>query len=147
VLWQSAAFTAAHSVTLALAIGGIITPSVRIIEPLIAFSIAYVAIENILSPRLKVSRIAVVFLFGLVHGLGFAGTLGQLGLPPNNFLLSLFMFNLGVELGQATIILLAFAAMNKWMMKSSYRKYFVIPGSIIIASIAFILAIQRLVIF
>ena len=144
MLWQSTAFTAAHSVTLGLAIYGVITPSARMIEPLIALSILYVALENIISPRLKASRIGIVFFFGLVHGLGFAGSLGQLGLPPDNFALSLFMFNLGVELGQATVILLAFVCVKKWMMKNSYRKYFVIPGSLIIASIALILTIQRL---
>jgi HupE/UreJ protein len=147
ILWQSSAFTAAHSVTLGLAMYGIITPSARIIEPLIAISILYVALENIISPRLKASRIGIVFLFGLVHGLGFAGSLGQLGLPPNNFLLSLLMFNLGVELGQATIILFAFVCVKKWIMKNSYRNYIVIPGSLIIASMALILVIQRLLIF
>ncbi len=81
VLWQATAFTVAHSVTLGLAMYHIITPPARIVEPLIAISIVYVALENIFSPKLKPSRVAVVFLFGLVHGLGFAGALGRLGLP------------------------------------------------------------------
>src|ERR1700712_1040579 len=113
ILWQSTAFTIAHSVTLGLAMYGVITPSPKIVEPLIALSIMYVALENIFSPRLKPSRIGIVFFFGLVHGMGFAGALGQLGLPPNSYLLSLIMFNVGVELGQLTIIVVAFFLVKK----------------------------------
>ncbi|MEO6977782.1 MAG: HupE/UreJ family protein, partial [Mucilaginibacter sp.] len=96
VLWQATAFTVAHSVTLGLAMYHVITPPAKIVEPVIALSILYVALENILSPKLKTSRIGVVFLFGLVHGMGFAGALGQLGLPKNSYLISLIMFNVGV---------------------------------------------------
>src|SRR3981081_3302001 len=105
VLWQATAFTIAHSVTLGLATYHVINPPARIVEPLIALSILYVALENIFSPRLKPSRVGVVFLFGLVHGMGFAGALGQLGLPKDAYLTCLVMFNLGVELGQLTVIL------------------------------------------
>src|SRR5579859_5585228 len=114
VLWQATAFTIAHSVTLGLAMYHLITPPVRLVESLIALSILYVALENIFSPRLKKTRVGVVFLFGLVHGMGFAGALGQLGLPPNAYLLSLVMFNIGVELGQMTIIIAAFFLLGKW---------------------------------
>ncbi|HXB94743.1 MAG TPA: HupE/UreJ family protein, partial [Puia sp.] len=69
VLWQATAFTIAHSVTLGLALYHVITPPAHIIEPLIAVSIVYVALENIFSPKLKPSRIGIVFLFGLVHGM------------------------------------------------------------------------------
>ena len=145
VLWQATAFTIAHSVTLGLAMYHIITPPAKIVEPLIALSIMYVALENIFSPRLKTSRIAVVFLFGLVHGLGFAGALGQLGLPQNSYLLSLVMFNVGVELGQLTVILLAYFLLAKWFGKKSYyRKAIVIPLSIIIAAIACFWTVQRI---
>jgi hypothetical protein len=81
VLWQATAFTVAHSVTLGLAMYHVINPPAHLVEPLIALSILYVSLENICSPHLKASRIGVVFLFGLVHGMGFAGALGQLGLP------------------------------------------------------------------
>jgi hypothetical protein len=145
VLWQATAFTVAHSVTLGLAMYKIITPPANIIEPLIALSIMYVALENIFSPRLKASRIGVVFLFGLIHGLGFAGALSQLGLPQNAYLLSLIMFNVGVELGQLTIILLAWFLLAKWFAhKPYYRKVIVIPLSILIAAIACFWTIQRL---
>src|SRR4029077_9255673 len=130
VLLQATAFTVAHSVTLGLAMYHVIQAPSVIIEPLIALSIMYVALENIFSPRLKASRIGVVFLFGLVHGLGFAGALGQLGLPQNAYLLSLVMFNVGVELGQLTVILLAYFLLAKWCgQKTYYRKAAVIPLS------------------
>lgn len=145
VLFQATAFTVAHSVTLGLAMYHVITPPTKIIEPLIAISIVYVALENIFSPKLKASRIGVVFLFGLVHGMGFAGALGQLGLPQNHYLLALVMFNLGVELGQITVILLAFLLLGKWFGKKPYyRKFIVIPASVIIALIAGFWTIQRI---
>lgn len=145
VLWQATAFTVAHSVTLGLAMYHLITPPARIIEPLIAISIMYVALENIFSPRLKPSRIGVVFLFGLIHGMGFASALGRLGLPENSYLLSLVMFNLGVELGQLTIILAAFFLLSRWFGdKSWYRRRIVIPLSVVIALIAAWWTIQRL---
>jgi hypothetical protein len=123
----------------------VIVPSPKLIEPLIAISILYVALENIFSKKLGQARIAVVFLFGLVHGMGFASALGHLGLPENSYLISLVMFNLGVELGQVTIILSAFFLIGKaFGDKPYYRRYFVIPLSIIIACIATYWTVQRL---
>lgn len=145
VLWQATAFTVAHSVTLGLAMYHVITPPSKIVEPVIALSIMYVALENIFSPKLKTSRIGVVFLFGLVHGMGFAGALGQLGLPKNAYLISLVMFNVGVELGQLTVILTAYFLLAKWFGdKPYYRKRIVIPLSVIIAIIAAYWTVQRL---
>jgi hypothetical protein len=145
ILWQSLAFTIAHSVTLGLAMYNVIKPSPQIVEPLIALSIMYVALENIFSPTLKASRIGVVFLFGLVHGMGFAGALQQMGLPKTSYLGSLVMFNVGVELGQLTIILAAFFLIGKWLGdKPIYRKAVVIPLSIIITAIAAFWTVQRL---
>src|ERR1700712_623696 len=145
LLWQATAFTIAHSVTLGLAMYHVITPPARIVEPVIALSILYVALENIFSPKLKTSRIGVVFLFGLVHGMGFAGALGQLGLPKNSYLISLIMFNVGVELGQLTVILTAYFVLARYFGdKPYYRKYIVIPLSIMIAMIATYWTIQRL---
>jgi hypothetical protein len=145
VLWQATAFTIAHSVTLGLAMYHVITPPSKIVEPVIALSILYVALENIFSPRLKTSRIGVVFLFGLVHGMGFAGALGQLGLPKNAYLISLVMFNVGVELGQLTVILTAYFLLARYLGdKPYYRKYAVIPLSLVIALTATYWTIQRL---
>lgn len=144
ILWQATAFTVAHTITLGLAMYQIIKPPASIVEPVIALSIVYVALENIFSPRLKVSRIGVVFLFGLVHGMGFASALTQLGLPQNSYLSSLLMFNLGVELGQITVILAAFFLIGlPFSNKPFYRKKIVIPLSIIIAVIATYWTVER----
>ena len=80
---------------------GIVSLPSRIVEPLIALSIAYVAIENLMTRELKPWRLALVFMFGLLHGLGFAGVLRELGLPRGEFLTALLSFNLGVEGGPA----------------------------------------------
>ena len=145
VLWQATAFTVAHSITLGLAMFKVITPSPAIVEPIIALSIMYVALENIISPSLKKSRIAVVFLFGLVHGMGFANALGSLGLPQNSYLTSLIMFNVGVELGQLAVILSAFFLFGKWFgNKPYYRKFIVIPLSVLITIMAGYWTVERL---
>jgi hypothetical protein len=145
VLWQATAFTAAHSITLALAMFKVITPSPAIVEPIIALSIMYVALENIWSPALKRSRIGIVFLFGLVHGMGFANVLGSLGLPQDAYFTSLLMFNVGVELGQLAVILSAFLLFGKWFgNKPYYRKAVVIPLSIVITIMAGYWTIERL---
>ena len=145
VLWQATAFTVAHSITLGLAMFKVITPSPAIVEPIIALSIMYVALENILSPSLKKSRIGIVFLFGLVHGMGFANALSSLGLPQNSYLTSLIMFNVGVELGQLAVILSAFFLFGKWFgNKPYYRKAIVIPLSILITIMAGYWTVERL---
>ena len=145
LLFQATAFTVAHSVTLGLVMYHVITPPANIVEPVIALSILFVAFENIISPKLKASRIGIVFLFGLVHGMGFANSLGQLGLPQNSYLTSLIMFNVGVELGQISVILLAFFLMGKWFGERPwYRNIIVIPMSILIATIACFWTVQRI---
>ena len=145
VLWQATAFTVAHSITLGLAMFKVITPSPAIIEPIIALSIIYVALENIFSPTLKKSRIGIVFLFGLVHGMGFASVLGSIGLPQNAYFTSLLMFNVGVELGQIAVILAAFFLIGKWFgNKLYYHKAIVIPLSVLITGIAAYWTVERL---
>ena len=145
ILTQATAFTVAHTVTLGLSMYQVINPPSAIVEPIIAISIVYVAMENILSPKLKPSRIGIVFLFGLIHGMGFASVLGNLGLPKDSFLTSLVLFNLGVELGQISIIILAYFLLGKFFgNKPYYRKYIVIPMSALIAIIATYWTIQRI---
>jgi hypothetical protein len=144
LLWQSLTFTVAHSITLGLAMYNVIRIPASVVEPLIALSIMYVALENVFVKKLRTSRIAVVFLFGLIHGLGFAGALSNLGLPQNSYLSSLVMFNVGVELGQLTVILIAFFLVGKWFgNKPYYHKYIVTPLSLVIAAIALFWVIQR----
>ena len=145
ILWQATAFTVAHSITLGLAMYGVITPPPAIVEPLIAISIMVVALENILSQRLRASRIGVVFLFGLIHGLGFAGALSELGLPRKHFLTTLITFNVGVELGQITVILLAFLLFGLWFRdKPYYRRAIVVPLSVAILLIAGYWTVERI---
>lgn len=144
IVLQASMFTIAHSITLALAMYGIIKPPPNIIEPLIAVSIVMLAIENILTNEIKPWRIILVFLFGLVHGMGFAGALSELGLPKNAFAISLVAFNIGVELGQLSIIMLMYFLVSKqFSMKPWYRKRIVIPTSIVVALIASYWTIQR----
>lgn len=124
----------AHTITLALSIYGVVSLSPTVVEPLIAASIVYVAVENILTPTLHAWRPAVVFLFGLLHGMGFAGVLTEVGLPRSEFLTGLLSFNLGVELGQVAVIMLAYAAVGHWFKEQSwYRSRIVIPASALIA--------------
>jgi len=108
ILVQVTAFTLAHTITLALATLEIVTLPGSVVEPLIAASIVYVAVENVLRPKLGWWRTAIVFAFGLLHGLGFAGALGEWGLAPGQFIASLIAFNIGVELGQLFVIACAF---------------------------------------
>ena len=111
LLSQVTAFTVAHTCTLALATLGIVNiPDdwMWLVEALIAVSICYVAIENIFRPTLGWLRPAVVFGFGLLHGLGFASVLGDFGLPAGQYVVALLSFNVGVEFGQLAVILGAF---------------------------------------
>jgi HupE / UreJ protein len=145
ILIQATAFTVAHTITLGLAMYGVIKPPTNIVEPVIALSILYVALENIFSPKLKASRIGIVFLFGLIHGMGFASALTELGLPKNAYFSSLIMFNVGVELGQITVIVAAYFLLGKLFSKKPYyKKYIVIPLSILIAAIALYWTIERI---
>ena len=104
LLWQVSAFTLAHTVTLALGALGIVNLPGSIVEPLIAASIVYVAVENLFMRGLNKWRPMLVFCFGLLHGLGFASVLGEFGLPEAQFIPALIGFNVGVELGQLTVI-------------------------------------------
>ncbi len=145
LLWQATAFTVAHTLTLILSMKNIIVVPPTIVEPIIALSIAFIAIENIVMTELKPWRVLVVFAFGLVHGMGFASALNELGLPRNAFYTSLISFNVGVELGQATIILGMYFSLIYWFgHKPWYRRYIVYPLSGLIALVAIYWTIVRL---
>ena len=129
VLWQVSAFTVAHSITLGLSLYGVVAVSPKIVEPLIALSIAYVAIENIFLSELKSWRVVLVFAFGLLHGMGFAGALKELGLPRSEFVTALLTFNVGVEAGQLTVIGVAFMLVGwHWANRAWYRRRIVVPA-------------------
>ena len=151
LVWQISAFTVAHTVTLALAATGLITPSSGIVEPLIAFTIAFVAIENLVFREMTNWRPLVVFGFGLIHGLGVAGFFGELGLPPGQFWSALIGFNLGVEIGQLTVIAVAAVlglglrrALRDPAGEAGYRSWVVKPGSALIGLTGLYWGIARL---
>lgn len=144
LLAQATAFTLAHSITLGLATADIFSLPSEIVEPLIALSIVIVGLENLLTKTLKPRRIVVVFAFGLLHGLGFAGVLETIGLPQNAFFSSLLAFNLGVEFGQIAVLAICFLAFFKFLKESWYRKRIVIPGSLIISVVGIYWTIARL---
>lgn len=145
LLWQVSAFTVAHTITLGLSISGYIDLPARIVEPLIALSIAWVGVENLLRRDLHYSRVTVVFVFGLLHGLGFAGVLRDFGMPQDDFLTALISFNIGVEFGQLTILALGYLILAKpWGKHRYYRPAIVIPGSLAITCAGLVWTVQRL---
>lgn len=137
-------FTLAHSITLiGAALGWFALPS-RFVESAIAASIVYVAIENVVRPD-PPRRYAITFGFGLVHGLGFAAMLSPL-LPPEGVIFPLLTFNLGVEIGQLAIVLVAMPVL--WMLASkiganTYRRYVLPTAGAVLASVGLIWLIER----
>jgi hydrogenase/urease accessory protein HupE len=145
LLWQVTSFTVAHSITLGLSMYGVFSLPPTIVEPLIAASIVYVAVENVLTTRLHLWRVFIVFGFGLLHGMGFAGVLREVGLPRSEFLSGLISFNLGVELGQLAVILLAFLAVGVWFKdRPWYRQRIVQPASALIAIVGLYWTVERI---
>lgn len=145
VLIQATVFTVAHSITLGLAMYEVFSPPGHIVEPVIALSIFYVAIENCITEKQHPSRLAIVFLFGLIHGMGFAGVLTELGLPQKEFVTALVTFNVGVELGQITVILAAWLCIGLWFWKKPwYHKRVVMPLSVLIGLVALYWTVERI---
>jgi hydrogenase/urease accessory protein HupE len=125
ILLVVTAFTLAHSITLGLAVLGVWAPSPRIVEPLIALSVAYVGVENQFVKDAD-KRWRITFPFGLIHGFGFAGALGEIALPRPDVPKALVAFNLGVETGQvaalALVLPLVMAARKReWFEKRGVR--------------------------
>ncbi|MFK7888954.1 MAG: HupE/UreJ family protein [Gammaproteobacteria bacterium] len=153
LMWQIGAFTVAHTITLGLAASGTVSPPAAIVEPFIALTIVWVAVENLWRRDVGRARTVLVFLFGLVHGLGFAGFFGELGLPSGQFLSALIGFNVGVELGQIAIVLLMVVLTYYWRplkaqsadtARVGYRRWVVTPLSAMIAALAAYWFIQRI---
>jgi hydrogenase/urease accessory protein HupE len=144
IVAQVSTFTVAHSITLALTMYGVVSLPAKVVEPMIALSIAYVAIENVVVSEVKPWRLALVFSFGLLHGMGFAGVLRELGLPRPAFLTALVTFNAGVEAGQLTVIAIAAALCAYWQRDHlSYRRFVVQPASVLIALVGLFWTVQR----
>lgn len=136
------AFTLAHSITLGLATLGLITIPSRLVESAIAASVVFAGLSN-LFPALAQRRWLVAFLFGLIHGFGFASVLSDLGLPKGSLALSLVSFNLGVEVGQLAVVAvflpLAYSLRRSW----TYRRLILVSGSLGIVALALAWLIER----
>ena len=144
ILFQVTAFTLAHTITLALASLEIISVPASVVEPLIALSIVYVGFENVLGFGSLRSRTALVFAFGLLHGLGFASVLGDVGIDPTRFITALVGFNIGVEFGQLAVIFAAFLLVGYWFgRKDWYRARIAVPASLFIALIGAWWSVER----
>ena len=145
LLWQVTTFTVAHTITLALASLQIVNLPASIVEPLIALSIVYVAIENIFGDgETRTRRLVIIFFFGLLHGLGFASVLSDFGLNPAQFISGLIGFNIGVEFGQLAVLAVAFLAVGLWFgPKPWYKSYIANPASLLIAAIGAYWTIER----
>ena len=146
LLLQVTMFTIAHTITLILASLSLIQVNESIVEPLIALSIFYIGVENIFKKYSNTkSRYYVIFLFGLLHGLGFAFVLKDIGLDYSNFLINLVSFNIGVEIAQIFILLLLYLTIGLYFSKNKYYKiFFQIPLSLIISLIAFYWFVERI---
>ena len=144
LLVQVTTFTIAHSITLALSILGYISIPASIVEPLIALSIVYVCIENIFLEQVKKIRIVLVFLFGLLHGMGFASVLSDVGLQPQQFVLALVSFNIGVELGQLVVLAVCLLLVGLWFRNRSwYKQRISRPASVVIGLLGCYWFLQR----
>ena len=132
LILQVSAFTLAHSITLALAALGFVKLKLSVVEPLIFLSVVWVAFENCLFKQTTKWRPLIVFIFGLLHGLGFAALLSQYGLPKDNFISLLLAFNVGVEIGQLTVLLVAFILIRLIFRKYKSNNQLKIPASILI---------------
>lgn len=133
LVFQVTTFTLAHTLTLWLASAGWVKLPPSVVEPIIAASIVAVAIENLVRREYSHWRLLVVFVFGLIHGLGFAGVMSTRLDSTGSLVVGLLGINIGVELGQLAVIALAFLATCWIVNQEKYRKFVVIPGSILIA--------------
>jgi hypothetical protein len=125
----------AHSITLALAVLGVVDLPSRLVESIIAFSVLAMALNNLV-PVIPEGRWMLVFGFGLIHGFGFASVLGDLGLPAGTLAVALFGFNVGVEIGQLAIVAITLPAALLLRHTAFYRIVVLWAGSAIVAVIS-----------
>jgi len=141
---QATAFTLAHSVTLGLAMAGLVLVPSRAVEAVIALSIVVVALGNVRTRKVSASRWIMVFIFGLVHGLGFAGSFAQLKASPGDLGRTLLFLNLGIELAQLTVLVSLTALVYFIRKKEWYRPRVVVPASLVVAAYSAWLVAQRI---
>ena len=145
LILQVSIFTLAHTITLFLGVLDLIKIPSIIVEPIIALSICFIAIENLFTENLKKTRPYIIFIFGLLHGLGFAGVLNEIGISDGLFISSLISFNIGVELGQISVILLSYIFISLlFKNKLWYRDRITKPLSLVIALIGFYWFFERI---
>jgi len=144
LILQISTFTVAHTLTLWLASAGYVKLPASLVEPLIAGSIVVVALENVFFKDYTHWRLFVVFAFGLIHGLGFAGAMATRLDSTTSLVVGLLGINLGVELGQLAVIALAFIATAWATDPEKYRKFIVVPGSLAIAAMGLWWVIERI---
>jgi hydrogenase/urease accessory protein HupE len=135
-------FTIAHSITISLAVLGIITLPSRFVETVIAFSIVYVALENIFRKEIN-HRWGLTFLFGLIHGLGFANILKEMNIPKADLAVALVNFNIGIEVVQLALVLLVLPLLT-YMFKLKSSGLIIKAGSIIVAALGAFWLIERI---
>jgi hypothetical protein len=144
--WSTAeivtAFTVAHSVTLSIAALGLVELPSRLVESAIAASIAVAAINNIY-PIVTRHLWVVAFVFGLIHGFGFASVLSEFGLPPGQKLVALVSFNIGVEMGQITIVAAVLPVLFFFRHRLGYSRLVMPTGSVVISAIALVWLFER----
>jgi hypothetical protein len=144
LLAQVSVFTIAHTVTLAATTLGVLAPPASLVEPLIALSIVFVALENLRRTSRSRWRLGLVFLFGLLHGVGFAGVLTTMNLPRASLITTLISFNVGVELAQITVLVAAAAIVRRSSLEPPvYRRFVVRPASLAIAAVGVVWVIER----
>ena len=143
LLLQVSAFTLAHTATLALASLDIVRVPASVVEPLIALSIVYVAVENVVAGGWKPWRPVLVFAFGLLHGLGFASVFEAYGIPQGQFVAALAAFNIGVEIGQIAVLGVCFFAVGWFAKRTWYRPFVAVPLSLAIAGVGAWWAAER----
>jgi hydrogenase/urease accessory protein HupE len=141
-------FTVAHSISLIIAGSGILTLPSRIVEPVVALSITYMAITSVFLTRYKAFRahgnkVSTVFIFGLFHGLGFAGLLKNIQIPDDKYISSLLSFNIGIELGQLAIVAAILPFIYLFRKKKWYPKAVKVVA-VIIAIIGLLWGFQRI---
>ena len=137
-------FTVAHSVTLALAVLNVVTPPGRLVEPIIALSIVYVGVDNLMVRGGRDVRVWIALVFGLIHGFGFASVLREMGLPSGALGWSLFSFNLGVEIGQVAVAVVVASALMALRARSDVAgRRLAFAGSIVVMAAGTFWFVQR----
>jgi hypothetical protein len=145
IIRLATAFTVAHSLTLILCATQLLPSRPQMIEPIIGLTIAMVGVQNILGEKNSKVSYLIVFIFGLIHGCGFASALGESGIPEKYFYSSLVCFNIGIELAQIAIIGLLYLICKLWTNEIQYKKFVVTPVSLIIIAAGIFLTTERLI--